>query len=268
MEVFKDYAFYYDTIYRDKDYEKEAKDIDSIITRNKEDIYGTDGTGKGALLNIGCGTGRHDYELCQLGYVVDGIDMSEEMIKIARKNHEKDIKMGKVNYRVGDFVDFRPIRKYDVVTALFHVISYQNRNLDLINCFRTANFALKMGGLFLFDVWYGPGVMNELPENRIKRVEDSCNQIFRFAEPVLHFNRDMVEVKYDVLIVNKETAKTNRIKETHQMRYFFYPELDYMLENTGFHLLECIDCSSLSEADEKSWTVYLIAKKIKENVEE
>ena len=33
MEVFKDYAYYYNTFNKDKDYKKEAKQIDDLIKR-------------------------------------------------------------------------------------------------------------------------------------------------------------------------------------------------------------------------------------------
>lgn len=63
MEVFQDYAYYYNAFYEDKDYKKEAAQVDSMLKRF--------GGGK-RLLNFGCGTGRHDIELSQLGYQCTG----------------------------------------------------------------------------------------------------------------------------------------------------------------------------------------------------
>lgn len=55
MEVFQDYAYYYNSFYKDKDYEFESKQVDSLLN-----LYGK-GTKK--IINFGCGTGRHDIEL-------------------------------------------------------------------------------------------------------------------------------------------------------------------------------------------------------------
>ncbi len=32
---------------------------------------------------MGCGTGKHDFELSKLGYITTGIDLSTEMIDVA-----------------------------------------------------------------------------------------------------------------------------------------------------------------------------------------
>ena len=46
--------------------------------------------------------------------------------------------------------------KVDAVVSLFHVVSYQTTNGRVLDMFRNARDHLEPGGLFLFDVWYGP----------------------------------------------------------------------------------------------------------------
>ncbi len=79
MIRFNEYARYYNLFYGDKDYKHEAEIIDRLIKKyNYENA-------KNALkiLNLGCGTGKHDHELNCLGYKIKGIDLSEEMVNIA-----------------------------------------------------------------------------------------------------------------------------------------------------------------------------------------
>lgn len=78
MEVFKDYAYYYNAFYQDKDYVAEAVQIDFLLKKYGKDIS--------TVINYGCGTGRHDIELAKMGYHCTGIDMSELMIEIANNN--------------------------------------------------------------------------------------------------------------------------------------------------------------------------------------
>ncbi|MDK2884294.1 class I SAM-dependent methyltransferase [Pseudothermotoga sp.] len=45
------------------------------------------------ILDVGCGTGRHSIELAKRGYSVKGIDISERMLSIARKNVKKKVSL-------------------------------------------------------------------------------------------------------------------------------------------------------------------------------
>lgn len=143
MESFHDYAYYYNIFYRDKDYAGEAKVVNEIIKK-----YGKQNFEK-KLLNIGCGTGRHDLELNKLGYKIHGIDLSEDMINIAKDNvSDREVFL----YEVQDARNFKVKEPYDIITSLFHVMSYQNTNEDLSRVFQCVHKALNRGGyLFLMD---------------------------------------------------------------------------------------------------------------------
>lgn len=41
-----------------------------------------------AILDIGCGTGRHSIELAKRGYKMTGLDLSEKMLEVAKKSAE------------------------------------------------------------------------------------------------------------------------------------------------------------------------------------
>ena len=145
---------------------------------------------------------------------------------------------------------------------MFHVMSYQNENEDILNAFLSARKALDKGGLFLFDVWYGPGVLSDRPSVRVKEVEDEENRMIRIARPVMYDKKNLVDVCYEVLVIHKKTNIVKTIEETHHMRYFFRPELELLLERSGFELLENLDCQSLGKTDYDSWTSYFIAKAV------
>lgn len=250
MQVFQDYAYYYNAFYRDKDYETEAGQVHQLLQRYGRNIH--------SVMNYGCGTGRHDVELSALGYQCEGIDMSSEMIEIARekaKESEQDI-----IYSVADIRKYVPVRQYDAVISLFHVMSYQNTNQDVLDAFQSVRKALGSGGIFLFDVWYGPGVLTDLPTVRVKEAEDEIYKLIRVARPVMYDKRNTVDVCYEVLCIDKRNDTVKTINETHSMRYFFRPELEMLLEMAGFELLDNMDCNSLGHTDYHSWTSYFIAK--------
>jgi len=252
VEVFKDYAYYYNAFYQDKDYKTEALQVDSLLKKYGKDIY--------KIINYGCGTGRHDLEFSKLGYQCTGIDMSSLMIEIAQKNAEREAV--NIDFSVADIRSYEPQGKYDAVVSLFHVMSYQNSNEDIISAFRAARAALNQGGVFLFDVWYGPGVLSDKPQVRVKEIEDEQNKLIRIARPVMHDKENVVDVCYEVLVIDKGTGYTTTIDEVHHMRYFFRPELVFYLQQTGFELINNVDCQTLEETGFDSWTSYFVAKAV------
>lgn len=254
MGVFLDYAYYYNMLYSEKDYAGEAETVHRLISQFATGNYSK------KVLNIGCGTGRHDNELWRLGYSIHGIDLSDEMIKIAEKNRSSGSAQS-LTYEVSDARHFTVESKFDIAISLFHVMSYQNTNEDIQNVFRCVNKALNDGGIFIFDVWYGPGVLTDRPTVRVRRVEDSENLLVRIAEPVLHPNENIVDVKYNVNVINKQTGITKVFDEMHSMRYFFRPEIEDLLMRNGMRLLAYLDCNTLQEPDFNSWTAYFIARK-------
>lgn len=252
MEVFQDYAYYYNSFYKDKDYKAEAGIIDKLLKKY-------DGQVK-KIINLGCGTGRHDIELSKLGYNCKGIDMSPLMIDIAKRN--SDIEGCFIDFEVADIRDYTDGKMYDAVISVFHVMSYQNKNEDILNAFRTARKLLDAGGIFLFDAWYGPGVLSDKPCVKVKEVEDQEYTLIRIATPTMHDKENLVDVNYKVLIISKETGIAKTISETHIMRYFFRPELELLLQEAGFELIQNLDCKTLGDTDYNSWTSFFLAKAV------
>ncbi len=252
MEVFQDYAYYYNAFYRDKDYAAESRQVDTLLKKYGNEIR--------KIINYGCGTGRHDIELSKLGYDCTGIDMSPLMIDIAEKNCSS--MSVDIDFSVADIRTYEPKTKYDAVISLFHVMSYQNSNDDILSAFRSARTALDVGRIFLFDLWYGPGVLSDPPVVRVKEVQDEKYKLIRLARPVMHDKTNVVDVCYEVMVIDKESGVTSTINETHHMRYFFRPELEFYLKETGFELIDNLDCLTLGETGYDSWTSYFVARAV------
>lgn len=252
MEVFQDYAYYYNVFYKEKDYKAEAEQVDTLLKK-----YGCKIS---KIINFGCGTGRHDIELARLGYQCTGIDTSPLMVDIAKKNADKE----KINidFFKEDIRIFKPTEQYDAVISLFHVMSYQNSNEDIVAAFQAARRSLNKEGIFLFDVWYGPGVLSDKPSVRVKKAEDNKYKLIRIARPDMHDKKNVVDVCYEVLVIDKETNSTKTIEEVHSMRYFFKPELEFYLNETGFELIDNLDCTTLGETSYESWTSYFVARAV------
>lgn len=254
-DVFDTYARYYDLLYRDKDYAGEAAYLASHLRRHAPKAA--------SILELGCGTGAHAEHLAQMGYSVHGVDQSESML--ARAAARKSLLAAEVAARLsfgrGDVRTVRTGATYDAVVSLFHVMSYQATNADLQAAFATAAAHLRPGGLFLFDFWYGPAVLAQRPETRVKRLEDQSIKVTRIAEPVMHENQCAVDVNYSVFIEEKKSGSVQQVHETHRMRYLFLPELE-LLRGAAFR--ERASCAWMSEEapGPQSWAAIQILGRV------
>ncbi len=248
MNQFKEYSKYYDLLYKDKDYQKEATYIDDLI--RKFDKKGSN------LLDIGCGTGKHANLLVDKGYKVHGIDISESMVEVAKKNYGE-----KVSFTLGDIRSFNLNKTFDVITSLFHVMSYQVHNDDLNASFQSVNKHLKPGGYFIFDCWYGPGVMTEPPSIKVKRMNDDQIEIIRIAEPETHWNESIIDVNFHILINNLKTNLLSQIHEKHQMRFLFKNEIELFAQRHKFKLVGFYSWLTFNEPTKNDWYSVFILKK-------
>jgi len=252
-EIFDGYAAYYDLLYQNKDYIAETHFVHKLLAK-----HGV--PSKGELLELGCGTGKHAKGFAQLGYRLHGVDLSPAMVDTANARKPDDL-VEKLSFAVGDVRDVRLGRKFDAVISLFHVVSYQITNIDLNAMFQTAADHLKPGGLFLFDCWYGPAVLSDKPEVRIKRMSDAKIVVLRIAEPVIHSNKNVVDVNYTVQVTNAQGEMSTLI-EKHQMRYLFSPEIDFLLENNGLKRVELVEWLTGNETGFKTWSATFVAENI------
>lgn len=229
MEAFGAYSHYYDLLYRDKDYRSETDYLLGLFA-----IHGK--TAVTGLLELGCGTGKHAVHLARMGIHVTGVDQSAAMVSQAREAAaSEDIETAqRLEFHEGDVRTFRIPRRFDGVCSLFHVMSYQTDNSDLLRALQTARAHLNPGGLFLFDVWYGPAALTDRPTVRVKRLADEKVDVVRIAEPFMHAAENIVDVKYEIIVRDTVAGSCSSFKETHRMRYLFTPELDGFAMQAGF----------------------------------
>lgn len=256
MTVFNQYARYYDALYKDKDYQAESDYVAATIREYAPDSR--------AVLELGCGTGSHAFLLANAGFDCHGVDLSEEMIKAAKmKAKEQNEKIqSRLTFNVGDARTYETSRRFDAVVSLFHVFSYQNTNEDLACSFKTALKHLVPGGILIADYWFGPAVLHQKPGPRIKRLEDRHGRIIRLADPHTHITKNLVDVKYEIIFVDEASKSIESLTETHTMRYFFVPELEYFASTLGFELITSRKWMSTEDPDLDSWSACSIFRKV------
>lgn len=253
-KIYQKYADYYDVLYQYKNYFRECDFLEKIFKKYAGKKFPS-------ILDLGCGTGNHALILAKRGSKVTGVDSSDRMIEIARKK-AKDKKI-KVDFYQGDARKINLKKKFDIVLLMFNVIGYQITNKDLLSVFQTANDHLKRGGLLIFDCWFGPAVLKQMPGNRRRIIKkDNQEKLIKLAVPSLDILAQTVDIKYNISLVSKGKI-LDRVNEIHKIRFLFPQEIKSYLKETGFQSLETCPFMKLNKKPTfNDWNIIVIAKKI------
>ena len=99
-----------------------------------------------AVLDLCCGTGQLAAELSRRGYRTTGLDGSEKMIEIARKNAPD------VDFVVQDARNFALPDTFSAIFSTFDSLNHVMKLDELEEVFRSVFAVLEGGGYFLFDL--------------------------------------------------------------------------------------------------------------------
>ena len=131
--MYNSLAAYYDALVKDDQATQQWADwIGQVITQ-------------GQVLDCACGSGEIDKELTRRGLVVSALDLSQEMIDIAKKKEAAN------QYYCQNMLDLSNLGQYDGIFCLCDSFNYILSKEDVAHFFQEVFAHLKPGGWFCFD---------------------------------------------------------------------------------------------------------------------
>jgi len=255
-EVFgRAYAGLYDAIYRDKDYPGECALVERLLKAHAAGPVRR-------LLDLGCGTGRHAEIFAGHGLEVVGVDRSAGMLEQAKARQGAYPGLRFLCGDARDVVAGEP-ESFDATLMLFAVLSYHTENHDVAAALATVRRHLRPGGLFLFDVWFGPAVLAQRPETRTRLVEEKPGRtIRRSVKAELDILRQCCAVNIETSLCAGDAVMSHG-SEIHVMRFFFPAELALLLGAARLELVRLGKFPEIEEApDVTSWNVMVVARAV------
>jgi SAM-dependent methyltransferase len=141
----------------------------------------------GAVLDVGCGTGRMALPIAQAGIAVTAVDASESMLNILRgklDNEPGEIR-SRITIRQGDMRNLELIDRFPLVIVPFRALQHLYTVEDQIAALTSLRQQLTPGGRLAFDVFFPKfdriltGVGHEIEEMSWKIVKEGRELVVR-----------------------------------------------------------------------------------------
>ncbi|MFC1726780.1 class I SAM-dependent DNA methyltransferase [candidate division KSB1 bacterium] len=192
------------------------------------------------VLELGCGTGHLTKLLVEKGYNVTGVDLYDEMLRIAKE------KLPDVPFIQSDIRNLNLEREFKSAVLLGRTITYMLTNRDVEECVQSIYRCLKTGGIFILDSLSAPHFVKNLKEK--SEVTQSVNvdgqEITRISSSSWNLKHGLTFDWKARYFIKKNNAE-KEITDISTIRAFWPEELEYYLKRAGFGNIELIDKESL-----------------------
>lgn len=246
MDKYTDFASVYDILMNHIPYDDWADYIENILKQN--------GIDKGLVLELGCGTGTMTRKMAAKGYDMIGIDISEEMLSIARQKSE-----GSDDSILYLCQDMREFELYGTVAAVFCVcdsINYLLTPEDLSKVFHLVSNYLDPGGLFIFDMDTEYLYEEVLGDNTNIMKHETGDFIWENS----FFPEEMINEVNLTLYIKQDDSLYKKHEETHVRRAYDVNTIKRLLDEAGLDMVGAYHELTSEEVRPDSERIYIIAK--------
>ncbi|WP_165329230.1 class I SAM-dependent DNA methyltransferase [Streptococcus tangpeifui] len=242
-------------------YETFARVYDSIMEDSLYDQW-TDfslrhfpKTKNAKLLELACGTGIQSIRFKQAGFDVTGLDLSDEMLNLARKRAQSahlDIP-----FIQGNMLDLSPVGIFDMVTCYSDSICYMEDEVDVGDVFAQIYAHLNDGGVFIFDVHSTYQTDEVFPGYAYhENAEDFAMVWDSYEDEAPH------SVVHELtFFIQDEDGRFIRFDEVHEERTYELLTYDILLEQAGFKTVKVYADFEDKEPTETSKRWFFVCEK-------
>ncbi|MCX7903494.1 MAG: class I SAM-dependent methyltransferase [Caloramator sp.] len=240
---YKDLAFYYDKM-MDVDYDSWLQFLETLFKK-----YDLDFIDKTAL-ELGCGTGNMTLRLSNLGVKVVAVDLSEEMLNVAKNK----VKNKGVIFINEDMVEIDFGKKFDFVFSFCDGLNYLIEDEELFNVLKKVYNHLKDDGFFIFDISSEYKLKNLIGNNTFTCNEEDYSYIWDN-----YVDENIIDMYITMFV--KEGKLYRRIDEHHIQRAYSKEEMVNFLKGVGFKHIETYENYSFNKDNETSERITFVVRK-------
>ena len=247
MAAYEGFASVYDRLLPELDYSAWADYLERLFGRceKKPEL----------VLELACGTGSATMELASRGYDMIGVDLSEEMLSVAR---EKQIETGLSNVLLlhQDMTAFELYGTVDAIVCLLDSVNYITDPKKLGKMFDLCMNYLNPDGILIFDFNLPYKFRELLGQNTITVETDGVFCVWENDyDEMTRLNR------FEITVFEQEGTLYSRFDEVHEQYCYTAEELCAMLEKSGFSEIELLGELSDSAPRKEEERAFIVCKK-------
>lgn len=242
--MYQDFAYYYDRFMKNVNYQKWTDQVEKIFQKyDKRPKF---------IVDLACGTGGVTNVLAERGYQVVGVDLSEDMLFVAR---EKARKSGlRVSYVCQDMAELTLHRPVDAILCMcdgFNYILYEKKLKQTM--LRIARY-LKPGGILVFDISSYYKLSSILGNHTMADDDEQISFIW-----MNHFDRETSLLEMNLTFFEKQGSLYKRSNETHWQRAYYAEEMIDLLKECGFTDIASYSSNDLNPPGKRSQRIFFSA---------
>ena len=243
MEAYTGFAQVYDTFMDNVPYDEWGEYLVSLLKK-----YGVE---DGLVLDMGCGTGAMTRYLDAHGYDMTGIDVSEEMLTIAKEKSSPDIL-----YLLQDMREFELYGTMRAAVSICDSMNYILEEDDLLQVFSLVNNYLDPEGIFLFDMNTVHKYRDLLGDTTIAENRDEGSFIWDNS-----YDEEEGLNYYELAVfLPREDGLYEKSEEVHCQKAYPQEEIETLIKEAGMELLAVYDAYTLNPATEDSERLFFVAR--------
>ena len=243
----KQYSFLagvYDSLNSDFDYDGYVKYLDKEIRENES-------VRSSLVLDLACGTGRITLALRELGYDMTGVDLSEDMLSVAREIcYEKNIT--DVLWLCQSMQELELYGTVDACVCCLDSLNYLTSYEDLKRCFSLVHNYLIPDGVFVFDM-NTPYKFENVYGDNAYILEDECSLVAWQNE----YNKKTGICKFYLnIFTENEDGTYSRYDEVQKEKCYSVSRIKKALTDCGFEIIKIsgdTEGAPLSDTDERCY---------------
>ncbi len=221
------------------------------------DILGKLGARPSKVLDLACGEGTFAIEAARLGFKVTGIDLSKEMIEIARGRAEEAAP--KATFHRQDMRELSLDGSFGLATSWFDSMNYLTSRSDFRKTLENVHELLDDEGLFVFDMntIHGLSVQWQEHDCYVQRDDSSVFEIHRTG---YDWPERIARLTITFFINQGDTWE--RHEEAHLEKGYELEEVGEMARQAGFTVSDIWgDLENFESPEEDSGRVWFVLEK-------